>query len=103
MVRECPKCRLVNPPEALRCDCGYDFIEKRGGHVQPPTFLVPAVLTLLLSLPFGVVALAFSQQVRPRFTTGDLAGARRASTWAGVTCAVGLTVAAVVGFLLFPS
>ena len=22
---ECPKCKLVNPPTAMRCDCGYDF------------------------------------------------------------------------------
>jgi hypothetical protein len=28
MVKDCPKCGLVNPPEAARCDCGYDFVQK---------------------------------------------------------------------------
>ena len=23
--QECPRCGLVSPPEAQRCDCGYDF------------------------------------------------------------------------------
>ena len=22
---DCPKCKLVNPPTTVRCDCGYDF------------------------------------------------------------------------------
>jgi hypothetical protein len=22
---DCPNCKLVNPPTATRCDCGYDF------------------------------------------------------------------------------
>jgi hypothetical protein len=22
---DCPNCKLVNPPDAARCDCGYDF------------------------------------------------------------------------------
>lgn len=25
---ECPRCRLINPDTALRCDCGYDFESK---------------------------------------------------------------------------
>jgi hypothetical protein len=24
-TQRCPRCRLYSPPEALRCDCGYDF------------------------------------------------------------------------------
>ncbi len=27
MVQDCPRCRMVSPPEAQRCDCGYDFVE----------------------------------------------------------------------------
>jgi hypothetical protein len=27
----CPVCGLLNPPNASRCDCGYDFGAKAGG------------------------------------------------------------------------
>lgn len=27
-AKDCPKCRLVNPPHAQRCDCGYDFVSR---------------------------------------------------------------------------
>lgn len=27
----CPYCKLVNPPEALKCDCGYDFASRTMG------------------------------------------------------------------------
>lgn len=26
---DCPTCGLLNPPESLRCDCGYDFQTKK--------------------------------------------------------------------------
>jgi hypothetical protein len=28
-VKDCPQCRLVNPPTAQQCDCGYDFTKGR--------------------------------------------------------------------------
>ncbi|MGL4552239.1 MAG: hypothetical protein ACRC33_13750 [Gemmataceae bacterium] len=27
-AKDCPRCGLGNPPEALRCDCGWDFVSK---------------------------------------------------------------------------
>jgi hypothetical protein len=27
--KDCPTCGLVNPPDAQRCDCGYDFVARR--------------------------------------------------------------------------
>src|SRR5262245_38201197 len=28
MSQECPRCRLLSPDSAARCDCGYDFTTK---------------------------------------------------------------------------
>ncbi len=32
MAKTCPVCGLLNPPEGLRCDCGWDFTAKRVEH-----------------------------------------------------------------------
>lgn len=29
-AKDCPNCGLANPPEAGRCDCGYDFVNGQG-------------------------------------------------------------------------
>ena len=26
---DCPMCHLINPPEAVACDCGYNFVTNR--------------------------------------------------------------------------
>jgi drug/metabolite transporter (DMT)-like permease len=36
MVWDCPKCGLVNPPEAQFCDCGYDVVAKRVDREHAP-------------------------------------------------------------------
>jgi cytochrome bd-type quinol oxidase subunit 2 len=28
-MKACPNCKLINPPEAVRCDCGYNFVSKK--------------------------------------------------------------------------
>ena len=37
MARKCPKCSLLNPENALRCDCGYDFPSgtMKSSYLQP--------------------------------------------------------------------
>lgn len=37
MAKDCPRCGLINPPGAQRCDCGYDFIAQRvkGSYLEP--------------------------------------------------------------------
>jgi hypothetical protein len=63
-VSECPWCGLVNPPEAQRCDCGYDFTT--GDFASPyitkasqvgPSSGGPGISPLLV--PFGWVGVLF--------------------------------------------
>jgi hypothetical protein len=35
---KCPRCKLLNPDTALRCDCGYDFESKA---IERPYFNQP--------------------------------------------------------------
>jgi hypothetical protein len=67
--QNCPKCGLVNPPTAQRCDCGWDFVSRRqarsylepkqrlpiaagiGGGIILVIILVRVLLTLLTAGP----------------------------------------------------
>lgn len=52
---ECPKCGLINPDSAVRCDCGYDFALG----TEKESYLTPNQKVQILSL-------------REDFTTVDL-------------------------------
>lgn len=55
--RNCPSCRLVNPPDAQVCDCGYDFQsglqgaaptrKRKSSHKGPPSGILILVLVLM--------------------------------------------------------
>ena len=62
----CPRCRLENPPEAMVCDCGYDF---RTGTMTGPRGGRSAEPQLAPRQPPGE-PVAFCSQCGSRLTEG---------------------------------
>ena len=61
---QCPKCRLFNPPEAQRCDCGFDFesASMQRSFLNPENprqhaLLTPGRTTLLTIVAIGLLIL----------------------------------------------
>jgi len=61
-MRSCPHCKLINPSDAVRCDCGCDFVSGLGGP-EPRSFLLRplvirnfgiALFSISLVLPYPV-------------------------------------------------
>ena len=51
--KRCPKCRLFNPPEAERCDCGWDFATG----TQQQSYLPKKPVPVAATVGVGVVVL----------------------------------------------
>lgn len=61
--------------------------------VQPKNWLVEAILvTIFCCLPFGIAGIVFATQVNSRYTSGDYAGALRASQDAGRWTKIGFWI-----------
>ena len=66
---KCLRCGLLNPDEAQRCDCGYDFVKKT---VEQPYFRQPlpkqiktALIVLIVwNLIVGLASLAAGDQAK---------------------------------------
>lgn len=67
-----------------------------------PNHLVFAVITTVCCcLPFGIVAIIYSNQVNTKVALGDVQGAKEASNKAKIWCIVSLVSGFVVGLLYF--
>lgn len=55
---QCPRCRLINPDTALRCDCGYDFETQR---MQKPYSVEQGMSARIVTAPpKGILALGLT-------------------------------------------
>jgi hypothetical protein len=55
-MKECPKCGLVTPDSADRCDCGYDF---RNGMVRSPSLLAKTAIRSVIKGVAGIAAVVW--------------------------------------------
>jgi hypothetical protein len=82
-VITCPQCRLISPLDAMRCDCGYDFVT-RSMRVKPPVLEPPdrvhevastsAVNALKMNYAFRAFVLPFVSAGLCWIVSGSLSG-----------------------------
>jgi|GEM_PF-3117835 len=78
-AQDCPRCGLVNPPSAQRCDCGYDFVSRSaqqsylGSQAVADSFGSPSAseLAVCVLLPFIGLLLGLSARSRGRRVAGS--------------------------------
>src|ERR1039458_3187243 len=69
---ECPHCKLINPPGAILCDCGYDFERRVRTRSNPvvrisPLSFLPAALAAATDLIAASIVRANQGEIPGRF------------------------------------
>ena len=79
MPQECPRCGLLNPPDALRCDCGFDFPSHslKHSYLDPARALVlqsPSLVEILISalIPFAGIYRGLRARAEGRALAGGM-------------------------------
>lgn len=76
---DCPRCKLISPPTAKRCDCGYDFETKTVDASYSPQGMPKEIRTALVVLV--VLNVLFALLV---LFTGNAARILAAVVWSAV-------------------
>jgi hypothetical protein len=103
-MNTCPNCKLINPSDAVRCDCGYDFTsgklersydEKLARYANDPLTFWESVFTALYGAGLGLLGLIFVWPQASRFrSAGYILKAKK--SWRLYWFAFGIRLAAVV-------
>jgi hypothetical protein len=77
MAKDCPRCGLLNPPEAQRCDCGYDFASRSVqqsylGTEKALASPTPTEIIICVLLPLIGLILGFQARSRGRRHAGKV-------------------------------
>jgi len=104
-MNTCPNCKLVNPPDAVRCDCGFNFRSKRMGNdaqsqrsVQPLS-VFEIIFTALYGV-IGVIGFIFIIQQASGFKKDGFLIKHRKS-WQIFWLAFGLHLGIIVAMILY--
>jgi hypothetical protein len=58
MTKPCPVCELLNVDDAVRCDCGYNFVARTGGRPPQRAWLARGIV-VAVGFALGVLHLQF--------------------------------------------
>jgi hypothetical protein len=58
-IIECPHCRLINPPGSQRCECGYDFLNRRPPKLTDKGDVTFADIAVCMGIPLIGIILGF--------------------------------------------